>query len=116
MPSVSQSLAKYLSGIHRQQSHNAWRTAVNNAAISPKNASGGRLTIGETDLGTWQSVFQVNFFSPVLLAQGLVDDLKASGRGAIVNVTSIVGSRVHREYATAACRDTRVAAGCQIID
>ena len=68
---------------------------INNAAIPPKNEAGGRLTISETDLSTWQSTFQVNFFAPLLLAQGLLEELKASGRGVIVNVTSIVGSRVH---------------------
>jgi NAD(P)-dependent dehydrogenase (short-subunit alcohol dehydrogenase family) len=39
-------------------------------------------------------VFQVNFFAPVMLAQGLIDELKKA-KGSIVNVTSIAGSRVH---------------------
>ncbi len=36
----------------------------------------------------------MNFFAPIMLARGLIDEL-AKGRGAIVNVTSIAGSRVH---------------------
>src|ERR1019366_6145178 len=42
----------------------------------------------------WRKVFEVNFFSIIWLAQGLRDEL-ACARGAIVNVTSIAGSRVH---------------------
>ena len=44
------------------------------------------------------SVFQVNFFAPIMLVNGLLRELKAavpSGGGSIVNITSIVGSRVH---------------------
>jgi NAD(P)-dependent dehydrogenase (short-subunit alcohol dehydrogenase family) len=36
----------------------------------------------------------VNFFAPIMLARGLLDELKAA-QGAVVNVTSIAGSRVH---------------------
>jgi NAD(P)-dependent dehydrogenase (short-subunit alcohol dehydrogenase family) len=67
---------------------------VNNAGISPKGANGARLPALETDLPTWQQVFQVNFFAPILLAQGLVEELRL-GKGTILNVTSIAGSRVH---------------------
>jgi NAD(P)-dependent dehydrogenase (short-subunit alcohol dehydrogenase family) len=67
---------------------------VNNAGISPKGPGGGRLDSIETPLEDWQRVFQVNFFAPVLLARGLIDEL-ARAKGAVVNVTSIAGSRVH---------------------
>jgi len=39
-------------------------------------------------------VFHVNFFAPVVLARGLIDELTAA-KGAVVNVTSIAGARVH---------------------
>jgi NAD(P)-dependent dehydrogenase (short-subunit alcohol dehydrogenase family) len=39
-------------------------------------------------------VFHVNFFAPVVLARGLIEELTAA-KGAVVNVTSIAGSRVH---------------------
>ena len=42
----------------------------------------------------WHQVFQVNFFAPIMLARGLLDELKAA-KGSVVNVTSIAGSRVH---------------------
>ena len=67
---------------------------VSNAAVSPKGESGRRLGAIETGLQDWQHVFQVNFFAPIMLARGLLDEL-ARAQGAIVNVTSIAGSRVH---------------------
>src|SRR6201997_2073310 len=67
---------------------------VNNAAISPKGEGGGRLGSVDTDLDTWNHVFRVNFFAPIMLARGLIDELKKV-RGSVVNVTSIAGSRVH---------------------
>ncbi|QDY69855.1 SDR family NAD(P)-dependent oxidoreductase [Qingshengfaniella alkalisoli] len=67
---------------------------VNNAGISPKDDAGGRLNTLNTDLRTWGHVFHVNFFAPVVLARGLKDEL-AAAQGAVVNVTSIAGSRVH---------------------
>lgn len=67
---------------------------VNNAAISPKGPEGERLGVMDTPPALWDLVFQVNLFASVMLAQGLVEELKQS-KGSIVNVTSIVGSRVH---------------------
>ena len=67
---------------------------VNNAGISPKGPGGGRLNTLETDLKTWGHVFHVNFFASIVLARGLREELSAAG-GAVVNVTSIAGSRVH---------------------
>ena len=67
---------------------------VNNAAISPKGNGGSRLGSVDTDLETWNHVFRVNFFAPIMLARGLIDELKQV-KGSVVNVTSIAGSRVH---------------------
>jgi NAD(P)-dependent dehydrogenase (short-subunit alcohol dehydrogenase family) len=67
---------------------------VSNAGVSPKGESGCRLGTIETGLQDWQHVFQVNFFAPIMLARGLLDEL-ARAQGAIVNVTSIAGGRVH---------------------
>ncbi len=73
---------------------------VNNAAISPKNSEGQRLDSLETPMHLWRQVFQVNFFAPIMLARGLFDELKAA-EGSVVNVTSIVGMRVHPFAGTA---------------
>ncbi len=67
---------------------------VNNAGISIKGSEGERLDTLTTEMDDWRHVFRVNFFAPIALARGLIEELKAA-QGAIVNVTSIAGSRVH---------------------
>lgn len=67
---------------------------VNNAAVSPKAADGGRLGVLGTDMETWRHVFGVNFFSVAMLGHGLIEELTAA-KGSILNVTSIAGARVH---------------------
>ena len=67
---------------------------VNNAAISPKDETGGRFGAIDTPFELWRQVFNVNFFAPVALARGLMKEL-SEARGCVVNVTSIAGSRVH---------------------
>ena len=67
---------------------------VNNAAISPKAEGGKRLSSIDTTQDVWRHVLQVNFLAPIMLARGLVNELKAV-KGSVVNVTSIAGSRVH---------------------
>jgi len=73
---------------------------VNNAGISPKGENGERLNSLGTEMSDWHQVFQVNFFAPIMLARGLVQELEA-GKGSIVNVTSIAGSKVHPFAGTA---------------
>ena len=72
----------------------ALHALVNNAAISPKAPGGKRMGTVDTDAETWSHVFQVNFFAPIMMARGLIEELKAA-KGSVVNVTSIAGSRVH---------------------
>ena len=67
---------------------------VNNAAISPKAEGGKRLDAIDTAREVWSHVFQVNFFAPIMLARGLMEELTRA-KGSVVNVTSIAGSRVH---------------------
>ncbi len=67
---------------------------VNNAAISPKGENGERLGAIDMNSEDWKKVFQVNFFAPIMLARGLVEELK-NAKGSVVNVTSIAGARVH---------------------
>lgn len=80
--------------IKARLSGGALHALVNNAGISPKGANGARLNTLDTDLRTWGQVFHVNFFASVVLARGLRGEL-ARARGAVVNVTSIAGARVH---------------------
>jgi NAD(P)-dependent dehydrogenase (short-subunit alcohol dehydrogenase family) len=80
---------------------------VNNAGISPKGPNGERLSTLSTDLKSWGQVFHVNFFASVILARELQAELSAA-KGAVVNVTSIAGGRVHR-YAGAAYATSKAA-------
>ena len=82
---------------------------VNNAGISPKGENGERLDTLGTDLSIWGKVFHVNFFASVILARGLKEEL-LKAKGAIVNVTSIAGSRVH-PFAGAAYATSKAALG-----
>jgi NAD(P)-dependent dehydrogenase (short-subunit alcohol dehydrogenase family) len=56
------------------------------------------------------NVFHVNFLAPILLARGLFDELR-DGAGTVVNVTSIVGSRVH-PFAGTAYATSKAALAC----
>jgi NAD(P)-dependent dehydrogenase (short-subunit alcohol dehydrogenase family) len=67
---------------------------VNNAAISPKLSGGARMNSLETAESDWKTVFQINFFAPITLARGLLNELKTA-KGAVVNITSIAGTKVH---------------------
>ena len=67
---------------------------VNNAGISPKGPGGERLNTLTTEMAVWRQVFEVNLFATAWLARGLVEELERA-KGAIVNVTSIAGGRVH---------------------
>jgi NAD(P)-dependent dehydrogenase (short-subunit alcohol dehydrogenase family) len=86
--------------IQRRLADGQLHALVNNAAISPKAEAGGRLSSIDTTIDVWRHVFRVNFFAPIMLARGLVNELKAA-KGAVVNVTSIAGSRVHPFAGTA---------------
>jgi len=83
---------------------------VNNAGTSPKGTDGERLTSLTTSSENWEKVFNVNFFAPILLAKGLFEELKKAS-GSIVNVTSIVGSRVHPFAGTAYATSKSALAG-----
>jgi NAD(P)-dependent dehydrogenase (short-subunit alcohol dehydrogenase family) len=86
--------ARAINEIRRRLEGGTLHALVNNAAISPKGPGGTRLGSVDTDLDTWTHVFHVNFFAPIMIARGLIEELKAV-KGSVVNVTSIAGSRVH---------------------
>ncbi len=67
---------------------------VNNAGVSPKSEYKERLGCLNGDLDHWRTVFELNFFAPLILARGFAAALHR-GRGAVVNVTSIAGHAVH---------------------
>ena len=62
---------------------------VNNAAISPKDETGGRFGAIDTPFDLWRQVFNVNFFAPVALARGLMKELSAA-RGCVAPTSAKV--------------------------
>lgn len=67
---------------------------INNAGFSPKTPYRERLGCLNGDIAAWRTVFELNFFAPLVLARGFAGAL-ARGPGSIVNVTSIAGHRIH---------------------
>lgn len=67
---------------------------VNNAAVSPKTTYEERLGCLNGDLAAWREVFDLNLFTPLVLARGFASALHQGG-GAIVNITSIAGHAIH---------------------
>jgi NAD(P)-dependent dehydrogenase (short-subunit alcohol dehydrogenase family) len=92
--SSSDATTAAIAEIKSRLENNELHALVNNAGISPKGENGARLGTLETAVGDWQHVIQVNLLAPIMLARGLIDELKRA-HGAVVNVTSIAGSRVH---------------------
>jgi len=83
------------------------KALINNAAISPKNEKNNRLNFDETDVNLWQKVFNVNFFSPIILSKSLIPNLQLAN-GVIVNITSIASDMVH-EFAGPAYATSKAA-------
>ena len=83
------------------------KALINNAAISPKNEKNNRLNFDETDVSLWQKVFNVNFFSPIILSKSLIPNLQLAN-GVIINITSIASDMVH-EFAGPAYATSKAA-------
>ncbi|MBI1182539.1 MAG: SDR family oxidoreductase [Alphaproteobacteria bacterium] len=95
-----ESRARGIEEMRRRLNGGALNALVNNAGISPKGPNGERLNSIETPVDAWYKVYEVNLVAPLLLARGLLEELKAA-RGAVVNVTSIADTRVHPFAGTA---------------
>ncbi len=67
---------------------------VNNAGMSPKSSYKERLGCLNGDLDAWREVFELNLYAPLKLSRGFAAALHR-GEGAIVNITSIAGHKIH---------------------
>ena len=92
--SQTQAVEGFVGAVLQELSDAPLHALVNNAGVSPKTPFKERLGCLNGDLADWRQVFQLNFFTPVMLARGLAGPL-SKGRGTIVNVTSIAGHAVH---------------------
>jgi NAD(P)-dependent dehydrogenase (short-subunit alcohol dehydrogenase family) len=82
-----------ISEIRRRLENDELHALVNNAAISPKAPDGGRLGTINTDIETWTQVFHVNFFAPIMIARGLIEELKHAGRGLENHLRAVHGNQ-----------------------
>jgi NAD(P)-dependent dehydrogenase (short-subunit alcohol dehydrogenase family) len=65
---------------------------VNNAAfVGTDGLSGWAVPVEDQSIETWRQALEVNLTAPFLLAQQSIPYLKASGKGAIINIGSIYG-------------------------
>lgn len=96
--SDTDSVAAFVSDVNEILGDQPVHALVNNAAVSPKTPYQERLGCLNGDLDRWREVFELNLFTPLLLARGFAGALgrgaKDSG-GAIVNITSIAGHAIH---------------------
>jgi len=92
--SQTQAVEGFIGAVLQELGDAPLHALVNNAGVSPKTPFKERLGCLNGDLADWRQVFQLNFFTPVMLARGLAGPL-SRGRGTIVNVTSIAGHAVH---------------------
>lgn len=87
-------VGEFIREVRDELGDSALHALVNNAGVSPKAPYQERLGCLNGPIEDWHAVFQLNFFTPVALGRALAPAL-AKGKGAIVNVTSIAGHKVH---------------------
>jgi NAD(P)-dependent dehydrogenase (short-subunit alcohol dehydrogenase family) len=88
------SLDRFVATAHDWLDGRPLNALINNAGVSPKTPFAERLGVLNGAIEDWHKVFELNFFAPLKLARGFASALH-QGRGAIVNITSIAGHRVH---------------------
>ena len=89
-----ESIDRFITEANAVLGNQALHALVNNAGMSPKTPFKERLGCLNGDLDAWREVLEINFFAALRLARGFATALHR-GRGAVVNVTSIAGHRVH---------------------
>ena len=89
-----ESVRRMIERANEELGDDALHALVNNAGMSPKTPYKERLGVLNGDIGAWREVFDINFFAPLELGRGFASALR-KGRGAIVNITSIAGHKIH---------------------
>lgn len=65
--------------------HGPCEVLVNNAGYGLRGA------MEEVDLARWRRQFEVNLFAPALVTQLVLPGMRAAGRGAVINLSSVAG-------------------------
>ena len=90
--SDSASVAAFVDDVNEILGDQPVHALVNNAAVSPKTPYQERLGCLNGDLDRWREVFELNLFTPLLLARGFAGALgrgAKDGDGAIVIISRI---------------------------
>ena len=87
-------LSEAMAQLHHVLDGQPLHALVNNAGYSPKLEEGKRPGCLDGDMTMWQETFAINFFAPVFFSRAAAP-LLAESHGAVVNITSIAGHRVH---------------------
>ncbi len=90
----SESIANFVEQANDALGENPLHGLVNNAGMSPKSEFKERLGCLNGDIEAWRDVFDLNLFAPLKLSRGFAAALHR-GEGAIVNITSIAGPKIH---------------------
>jgi NAD(P)-dependent dehydrogenase (short-subunit alcohol dehydrogenase family) len=65
---------------------------VNCAAfVGTSGLEGWAVPFGQQSASTWRRALEVNLTAPFVLIQSAAEDLRASGRGSVINISSIYG-------------------------
>lgn len=101
------SVAAFINEANRLLDDGPLHALVNNAAVSPKTDFDERLGCLNGSVDNWREVFELNLFTPLVLARGFASALARGSRAgdtadekprfdaAIVNITSIAGHAIH---------------------
>ena len=68
---------------------------VNNVGISPKDENGERIPTLEIDHRQWDQVLSVNLKSVFLCTQAVAKEMKKTGGGSILNISSMVAKNAN---------------------
>lgn len=90
----SDSIANFVEKANEALGDSPLHGLVNNAGMSPKSEFKERLGCLNGEIDAWREVFDLNLYAPLKLSRGFATALH-KGQGAVVNITSIAGHKIH---------------------
>lgn len=92
--SDADSIENFIKKVNAELGDKPLHGLVNNAGMSPKSEFKERLGCLNGSLDAWRDVFDLNLYAPLKLSRGFAAALHR-GQGAVVNITSIAGHKIH---------------------